>query len=149
MRGLRGLRQASALEFLRPFDTNNTTPSTGDFNPQVDIPAALNNYPNLDIVGAHIVNDFAEALGCSQQDAIVELAMQVPNIKAVHGPEGIVTLVHRQPNGDVGIVESQRFLNNNDLDWVTFDTDWRHRIMSRREIKRLRGLDHEDELRLF
>ncbi|KAG8713199.1 hypothetical protein FRC11_012993 [Ceratobasidium sp. 423] len=88
------------LEFLPPFDTDNTTPNTDDFNPQVDIPTALNNYPNLEIVGVHIVNDFAEALDCSQRHAIVELAKQVPNIKAVHGFDGIVTLVHRQPNGD-------------------------------------------------
>ncbi|KAJ1301717.1 hypothetical protein OPQ81_008950 [Rhizoctonia solani] len=134
------------LEFLRPFDTDNTTPSTDEFNPQTDIPAALNNYPNLEIVGAHIINDFAEALGCSQQDAIIELARRVLTIKGVHALAGVVTLVLRHPNGDVSLVESPRFLNNDDFDWMTFDTDWRHRPMSRRKIKELRGLDDSDEL---
>ncbi|KEP49925.1 putative 26S proteasome non-ATPase regulatory subunit 12 [Rhizoctonia solani 123E] len=134
------------LEFLRPFEADNTTTSTSDFNPQTDIPAALNKFPNLEIVGAHIVNDFAEALDCSQLDAILELAKQVPTIKAVHGLEGIMTTVNRDPNGDVSVVESPRFLTNEDFDWVTFDIDWRHRSISRREIKKLRGLEDTDVL---
>ncbi|CAE6474082.1 hypothetical protein ACGC1H_006746 [Rhizoctonia solani] len=134
------------LEFLRPFEADNTTPSADDFNPQTDIPAALSKFPNLEIVGAHIVNDFAEALNCSQLDGILELAKQVPTIKAVHGLEGIMTTVNRDPNGDVSVVGSPQFLTNEDFDWVTFDIDWRHRSISRREIKRLRGLDDADVL---
>ncbi|CAE7080397.1 unnamed protein product [Rhizoctonia solani] len=88
------------LEFLRPFEADNTTPSTGDFDPQTDIPAALNKYPNLQIVGTHIVNDFVEALDCGQVGGILKLAQQVPTIKAVHGLEGIVTVINRDPTGD-------------------------------------------------
>ncbi|CAE6470744.1 unnamed protein product [Rhizoctonia solani] len=77
------------LEFLRPFVTDTTTPNAANFNPQIDIPAALNNFPNLEIVGAHIVDDFAEALDCGQLEAILELAKQVQSIKAVHSLDGI------------------------------------------------------------
>ncbi|KAH7334260.1 hypothetical protein B0J17DRAFT_672739 [Rhizoctonia solani] len=134
------------LEFLRPFVTDSTTPNEAKFNPQTDIPAALNNFPNLEIVGAHIINDFAEALGCGQLEATAELAKQVPAIKAIHSLDGIVTLVERHPNGDVNVVESPQFLNNEDFDWMIPDADWRHRPISRREFKKLRGLEGSDEL---
>ncbi|CAE6386918.1 unnamed protein product [Rhizoctonia solani] len=138
--------QISFLEFLRPFVADSTTPNAEDFNSQVDIPDALNKYPNLEIIGGHIVKDFASALECSHQEGILALAKQVPKIRAVHDGDGIVTVVQRDSNGEVIRLEPPRFLNNEDLDWVTFDVDWRHRLMSRQEVKKLRGLEESEEL---
>ncbi|CAE6535439.1 unnamed protein product [Rhizoctonia solani] len=129
------------LEFLRSLELDSTSPNDDDFNPLVDIPSGLNEFPNLDIIGGHIAKDFAEALDRQEYDGILELARQVPRIKAVHGLAGKIIPIHRYPSGDISIVRPPQFLDNADYDWITFDVDWRHRSMSQRELKRLRGLD--------
>ncbi|ELU40554.1 26S proteasome non-ATPase regulatory subunit 12 [Rhizoctonia solani AG-1 IA] len=136
--------QVRFLEFLRPFVADTTTPNAEDFSPQIDIPDALKNYPNLEIIGGHIVKDFAAALECDHEEAVLALAKQVPAIQAIHEGDGRVIIIHRDSGREVTLIESPRFLNNDDFDWVTFDTDWRHRLVSRRELKRLRGLGQSE-----
>ncbi|GAB1524526.1 hypothetical protein RhiTH_007680 [Rhizoctonia solani] len=140
--------QVRFLEFLRPFVADTTTPNAEDFSPQIDIPDALKNYPNLEIIGGHIVKDFAAALECDHEEAVLALAKQVPAIQAIHEGDGRVIIIHRDSGREVTLIESPRFLNNDDFDWVTFDTDWRHRLVSRRELKRLRGLGQSENLLL-
>ncbi|KAF8756179.1 motif in proteasome subunits, Int-6, Nip-1 and TRIP-15 [Rhizoctonia solani] len=140
--------QVRFLEFLRPFVADTTTPNAEDFSPQIDIPDALKNYPNLEIIGGHIVKDFAAALECDHEEAVLALAKQVPAIQAIHEGDGRVIIIHRDSGREVTLIESPRFLNNDDFDWVTFDTDWRHRLVSRRELKRLRGLGQSETLHL-
>ncbi|CAE6470801.1 unnamed protein product [Rhizoctonia solani] len=143
------------LEFLRSFDLDSTTPNDSDFNPLVDIPSGLNEFPNLEVIGGHIAKDFSKALGNQEYDripehqdhkGIMELSKQVPRIRAVHGLDGIVIPIIHHSDGEVSIMETSRFLQNEDYDWVTFDVNWRHRRVSHRELKRLRGL--EDSKRL-
>ncbi|KAH7334248.1 hypothetical protein B0J17DRAFT_672703 [Rhizoctonia solani] len=143
------------LEFLRSFDLDSTAPNDSDFNPLVDIPYGLNEFPNLEVIGGHIAKDFTKALGNHEYDrtpehqdhnGILKLAKQVPRIRADHGLEGIVIPILRQPNGNISIMETSHFLQNGDYDWVTFDVDWRHRRISYRELKRLRGL--KDSMKL-
>ncbi|CCO33459.1 hypothetical protein BN14_07537 [Rhizoctonia solani AG-1 IB] len=138
--------QINFLEFFRPFVADTTTPNAEGFNAQIDIPEALNRYPNLEIIGGHIVGDLADELNCSQQEGILALAKQVPKIRAVHNGNGRLVTVHRDSNGEVLHLGSSQFLNNEDLDWATFDVDWRHRLVSRRELKKLRGLEESEEL---
>ncbi|CAE6450231.1 unnamed protein product [Rhizoctonia solani] len=80
--------QVRFLEFLRPFVADTTTPNAEDFSPQIDIPDALKNYPNLEIIGGHIVKDFAAALECDHEEAVLALAKQVPAIQAIHEGDG-------------------------------------------------------------
>ncbi|CEL56981.1 hypothetical protein RSOLAG1IB_08233 [Rhizoctonia solani AG-1 IB] len=133
--------QINFLEFFRPFVADTTTPNAEGLQC-----TALNRYANLEIIGGHIVGDFAAALECSQQEGILALAKQVPKIRAVHNGNGRLVTVHRDSNGEVLHLGSSQFLNNEDLDWATFDVDWRHRLVSRRELKKLRGLEESEEL---
>ncbi|CAE6457891.1 unnamed protein product [Rhizoctonia solani] len=133
-----------SLDFLCSFEFGSTTPYGSDFNPLVDIPSGLNNFPCLEIIGYHIARDFQIAYEGSGD--ILELAKQVPRIKAIHGPAGHIDPINRYPNGEVGFAESPRFLDNADYDWVTFDVGWRHRPISQRQFKRLRCLDDSIKL---
>ncbi|QRW24794.1 26S proteasome non-ATPase regulatory subunit 12 [Rhizoctonia solani] len=109
--------QVRFLEFLRPFVADTTTPNAEDFSPQIDIPDALKNYPNLEIIGGHIVKDFAAALECDHEEAVLALAKQVPAIQAIHEGDGRVIIIHRDSGREVTLIESPRFLNNDDFDW--------------------------------
>ncbi|CAE7161075.1 unnamed protein product [Rhizoctonia solani] len=127
------------LEFLRSFELDSTSPKDNGFDPLIDIPSGLNEFPNLKIIGRHIAKDFARAFGGHEHDGITELARQVPRIAAVHALSGNVMPIHRHSSGEVSIADSPRFLDNADYDWITFAVDWRHRVISQRQLKGLRA----------
>lgn len=125
------------LEFLRPLDLDYTTPQDESFDPVVDIPSGLNEFPNLGIIGQHIVGDFIKASN-KGNDGLLELARQVPRLKHVHGGNGILVTFTRGPNGEPSLLDGVEYLDNQDYDWMTFEVDWRHRPMSHRAIERVR-----------
>ncbi|KAF8600314.1 hypothetical protein BDV93DRAFT_559451 [Ceratobasidium sp. AG-I] len=128
------------LEFLKPSDGSGkkTTPQETSFDPVADIPASLNEFAQLDVVGTDIVNDFIKESGSPAYDALLDLAKQVPSIRAVHCEEGTLLRITRDSNGELGLSEVIDYMDSREYDWMTFEIDWRHRPLSRRAWRKIR-----------
>ncbi|QRW11888.1 26S proteasome non-ATPase regulatory subunit 12 [Ceratobasidium sp. AG-Ba] len=118
-----------------------------EFNPLDDIPAFLNAFPNLEIVGQDIAKDFCKAL--EQEDgetALIELAKRVPHLNAVYCDEGTFLVVSRDSVESLSISKEPVYFDNSGYTWNTFEVDWRHRPLSRRKIyETRRSYNHDFE----
>lgn len=78
----------------------------------------------------------------TEDEMLVELAKQVPNMKAIHCEDGVLLHIACNPDGSPGGENDISYLDNSEYDWVSFSTDWRNRPLSKRAEKELR--DSED-----
>ncbi|KAG9121454.1 hypothetical protein FRC07_002588 [Ceratobasidium sp. 392] len=134
------------VEFLGDsMDLKKPTSKDESFNAVNDIPSGLNGFPKLDTVGSDIVADFIRASGTRAKPALLELAKQVPRLKAIHCGQGAFLNILRSPDGTPSISKKPVYLDNSNYDWTTFGVEWRHRSISRRKILEVWGSDGQFE----
>ncbi|KAF8607176.1 hypothetical protein BDV93DRAFT_520066 [Ceratobasidium sp. AG-I] len=132
------------LEFLTAFRCRKSDLTGSGFTPVVDIPSSLRKFPHLETVGTDIVRDFMKYADGNPEESLIELAKQVPIIKAIHCEDGLLHNISRNPDGSPCGEDSMSYLDNSEYDWITFGMDWRHRRLSKRAEKELR--DSEDPI---
>lgn len=95
------------------------------------------------MVGFGIVHEYCEKLNGSTAlsaitnvQAMLQLAEQVPRIKAVVTTNGTLMNLVRDSNGSPHLAEFG-FLDNSEYDWKTERGDWIHRPLSQRAYREM------------